>query len=227
MKNITIAIDGHSSCGKSTFAKMLAKEYGYKYIDTGAMYRAVTLYAIENGYINDKKLDVNSLVSNISNINIDFIVDDKGRNDLLLNGEIVESKIRSMEVSSHVSMVSAVSEVRKTLVAFQQNMGKGGSVVMDGRDIGTAVFPKAEVKIFMTASVEIRAKRRFLEYQQKGVEVDFQEICDNISERDRLDEGREISPLVQAEDAHLLDNSNMTPTQQMVWVKDIINKAQK
>lgn len=222
MQQIIIAIDGHSSCGKSTFAKMIAKRYGYKYIDTGAMYRAVTLFALEKGFFKSGTLDKEALVASLSDIHFDFLND--GSNNIILNGINVEERIRSMEVSSLVSRVSEVGAVREALVAQQQSMGEGKGIVMDGRDIGTAVFPNAELKIYMTASVEVRAQRRYDEYIGKGISASYDEISKNISERDRLDENRTISPLRKADDAILLDNSHMTLDQQMKWVEKIIDK---
>lgn len=201
---------------------MIAKRYGYKYIDTGAMYRAVTLYAIDKGFFRSGTLDKEALVASLHDIRFDFLND--GSNNIILNGVNVENRIRSMEVSSLVSRVSEVGEVRSALVAKQQEMGKEKGVVMDGRDIGTAVFPNAELKIFMTASVEVRAKRRYDEYIGNGIPASLADIRKNISERDRLDENRAISPLKKAEDAILLDNSHMTLDQQMQWVEDIIHK---
>ncbi|MEG2121001.1 MAG: (d)CMP kinase [Rikenellaceae bacterium] len=221
MKNIIIAIDGHSSCGKSTFAKLIAKRYCYKYIDTGAMYRAVTLFAIENGFLNSGILDEKALIASLGDIHFDFAND---TNDISLNGKDVEKQIRSMEVSSFVSRVSEVGAVREALVEKQKDMGKGKGIVMGGRDIGTAVFPDAELKIFMTASVGVRAQRRYKEYIGKGVNASLKDIQANISERDALDENRKISPLRKADDAILLDNSDMTIEQQMMWVEDMINK---
>lgn len=223
MKRIIIAIDGHSSCGKSTFAKMIAKRYGYKYIDTGAMYRAVTLFAIDKGFFKSGILDKAALVTALPEIHFDFSND--GNNNLFLNSINVEERIRSMEVSSFVSRVSEVGAVREALVAKQQAMGEGKGIVMDGRDIGTSVFPHAELKIYMTASVEVRAQRRYDEYIGKGISASFDEIKKNISERDRLDENRDISPLRMADDAILLDNSHMTLDQQMKWVEKIIQET--
>lgn len=223
MKRIIIAIDGHSSCGKSTFAKMIAKRYGYKYIDTGAMYRAVTLFAIDKGLFKSGTLDKEALVVSLPEIHFDFSND--GTNHIFLNGVNVEERIRSMEVSSMVSRVSEVGAVREALVAKQQAMGAGKGIVMDGRDIGTSVFPNAELKIYMTASVEVRAQRRYDEYVGKGIPASFDEIKKNISERDRLDENRTISPLRMADDALLLDNSHLTLAQQMEWVEKIIQET--
>ncbi|MEG2282506.1 MAG: (d)CMP kinase, partial [Rikenellaceae bacterium] len=199
----------------------IAKRYCYKYIDTGAMYRAVTLFAIENGFFNSGILDEKALIASLGDIHFDFAND---TNDISLNGKDVEKQIRSMEVSSFVSRVSEVGAVREALVEKQKDMGKGKGIVMDGRDIGTAVFPDAELKIFMTASVGVRAQRRYKEYIGKGVNASLKDIQANISERDALDENRKISPLRKADDAILLDNSDMTIEQQMMWVEDMINK---
>lgn len=214
MRKIIIAVDGHSSCGKSTFAKLIAREYGYKYIDTGAMYRAVTLSAMDNNCFDGEQMNTVALIGLLDKINLDF----SGK-DILLNGVNVENRVRSMEVSNKVSLVSCIGEVRSKLISLQQAMGDEKGIVMDGRDIGTTVFPKAELKIFMTASVSIRAERRRKEYEQKGEIVSIIEIERNIAERDRIDETREVSPLRRADDALLLDNSNMTVDEQMEWVR--------
>mgnify|MGYP003590348167 CR=1 FL=1 len=220
MKKITIAIDGFSSCGKSTMAKDLAKEIGYIYIDTGAMYRAITLYALQNKLFNtDGSVKKDALEAQMEKINISFKLNETtGKPDTYLNGILVETEIRSIEVSSHVSIIAALSFVRKALVAQQQAMGKGKGIVMDGRDIGTTVFPDAELKIFVTASSDIRARRRFEELKAKGMPADFAEIKRNVEERDYIDTHREISPLVKAEDAIELDNSEMTITEQKEWL---------
>ncbi len=219
MKKITIAIDGFSSCGKSTMAKDLAKEIGYIYIDTGAMYRAVTLYCIENGWINDQTINTIELEQHIDDIRISFRIDPAtGRPDTYLNEVNVENKIRSMEVSSKVSPVSALAFVREKMVHQQQAMGQQKGIVMDGRDIGTTVFPDAELKIFVTASAEIRAQRRFDELKAKGQEASFEDILINVEQRDFMDQNREISPLRKAEDALLLDNSHMTIAEQKQWL---------
>ena len=221
MKKITIAIDGFSSCGKSTMAKDLAKKIGYVYIDSGAMYRAVTLYAMEHGCFDDKALDTEKLRSMMGNIHISFKFNpETGRPDTYLNNNKVEDRIRSMEVSERVSIVAALDFVRTEMVAQQQAFGKEKGVVMDGRDIGTTVFPDAELKIFLTASPEIRAQRRFDELKAKGQEASFDEILQNVKDRDYLDQHREVSPLVQAEDAILLDNSHLTIDQQNDWLME-------
>ena len=220
MKKITIAIDGHSSCGKSTMAKNLARQVGYIYVDTGAMYRAVTLYALRhNLFLTDGSVDTDSLEAEMPNIHISFRLNpETSRPDTYLNGECVEQLIRSLEVSNHVSPIAAVGFVRHALVAQQQEMGRDKGVVMDGRDIGTVVFPDAELKIFVTASAEVRAQRRYDELKLKGMPADFDEILKNVQERDYIDSHREESPLRQAPDALLLDNSNMTIAEQNAWL---------
>lgn len=220
MKKIIIAIDGFSSCGKSTMAKDLAKEIGYIYIDSGAMYRAVTLYCLQNGLFDkDNKIDTGKLNEDMDKIKISFKFNPKtGRPDTYLNGINVEDKIRGMEVSSRVSPVSAIPFVREALVRQQQAMGNEKGIVMDGRDIGTTVFPNAELKIFVTASAEIRAQRRFDELKAKGENSDFNEILENVRQRDYIDQNREVSPLRKAEDAITLDNSHMTIEQQKEWL---------
>ncbi len=226
-KKIIIAIDGHSSCGKSTVAKQLAQQLGYIYIDTGAMYRVVTLVALRNGWIVDKVPDVKKVVAGIKDIRISFRWDEKlGKNTTFLNGENVEEEIRRLEVSENVSPISTIAEVRKEMVKQQRENGKNKGIVMDGRDIGTVVFPDAELKIFMTASPEIRAQRRFDELKAKGIEVSFEEILANVERRDKIDSSRAASPLKQANDALILDNSNLTREEQLEWamnkVKEII-----
>ena len=220
MKRITIAIDGHSSCGKSTMAKDLAKEIGYLYVDTGAMYRAVTLYALRNNmFFPDGTINEPLLKEHMENIHISFALNkEKGQPDTFLNGECVEKEIRTLEVSNHVSPIATIAFVREALVRQQQQMGKEKGVVMDGRDIGTVVFPDAELKIFVTASPEIRAQRRFKELQEKGMPADFDDILKNVQERDYIDSHREVSPLRKADDAIELDNSHMTMAQQRQWL---------
>ncbi|MFT0261954.1 (d)CMP kinase [Bacteroides faecis] len=229
MKKITIAIDGFSSCGKSTMAKDLAREVGYIYIDSGAMYRAVTLYSIENGIFDGDVIDTEKLKKAIKDIQISFRPNPKtGRPDTYLNGVNVENKIRTMGVSSKVSPISALDFVREAMVAQQQAMGKEKGIVMDGRDIGTTVFPDAELKIFVTATPEIRAQRRFDELKAKGQEGSFEEILENVKQRDYIDQHREVSPLRKADDALLLDNSNLSIEQQKEWLSEqfgkIVNK---
>ena len=226
MKKITIAIDGHSSCGKSTMAKDLAREVGYVYVDTGAMYRCVTLYALRNGLFTDNGINEDELRRQMDNIHITFRFNaEAGRPDTYLNGELVEREIRTMEVSNHVSPIATLGFVRQAMVAQQQEMGRGGGVVMDGRDIGTVVFPHAELKIFVTASAEVRAQRRYDELKQKGMEADYADILKNVQERDYIDSHREVSPLRQADDALLLDNSEMTIAQQKEWLLEQFRKA--
>lgn len=218
MKRITIAIDGHSSCGKSTMAKDLARELSYVYIDTGAMYRAVTLYAIEHNLIKEE-VDVEGLRAQMDQVCISFQFNEStGRPDTYLNGTRVEDRIRTMEVSSKVSLIASIDFVRSAMVAQQQELGEGGGVVMDGRDIGTTVFPNAELKIFVTASAEVRAKRRYDELTAKGEVCNLQEILENVVERDRIDSTRAVSPLRKADDAIELDNSNMTIPEQKEWL---------
>lgn len=229
MKKITIAIDGFSSCGKSTMAKDLAREVGYIYIDSGAMYRAVTLYSIENGIFDGDVIDTKKLKKAIKDIQISFRPNpETGRPDTYLNGVNVENKIRTMGVSSKVSPISALDFVREAMVAQQQAMGKEKGIVMDGRDIGTTVFPDAELKIFVTATPEIRAQRRFDELKAKGQEGSFEEILENVKQRDYIDQHREVSPLRKADDALLLDNSNLSIEQQKEWLSEqfgkIVNK---
>jgi cytidylate kinase len=220
MKEIVIAIDGFSSNGKSTMAKSLAKEIGYIYIDSGAMYRAITLYCIKQGLFDGEKLDEQGLQEQIKDIRVEFRLNkESGIPDTYLNGENVEAQIRSMEVSSKVSVVSAIPFVRRAMVALQQDMGKKKGIVMDGRDIGTVVFPDAELKIFVTAEAEIRAQRRFDELRSKGDnKTTFEEVLENIKSRDHMDQTRAESPLLKADDAILLDNSHMTIDQQMQWL---------
>jgi len=220
MKKITIAIDGHSSCGKSTMAKELARRLGYIYVDTGAMYRSVTLYALRhNLFRQDGTIMEDELQAQMPQIRISFQLNaETGRPDTYLNGECVEQLIRSLEVSNHVSPIAALPFVRTAMVAQQQQMGQGGGVVMDGRDIGTVVFPNAELKIFVTASAEVRAQRRYDELQQKGMPADYADILKNVQERDYIDSHREVSPLRQADDALLLDNSHMTIPEQNEWL---------
>jgi len=225
MKKITIAIDGHSSCGKSTMAKDLAREVGYVYVDTGAMYRAVTLYALRHDLFNtDGSVKASELEQDMPAIVIDQRLND-GQTTTFLNGENVEREIRTLEVSNHVSPVAALPFVRKALVAQQQRMGQEGGIVMDGRDIGTTVFPKAELKVFVTASAKVRAQRRYDELQAKGMPADFDDILKNVEERDYIDSHRDVSPLRQADDALLLDNSDMTIAEQKQWLLDRFNEA--
>lgn len=222
MKKITIAIDGHSSCGKSTMAKDLAREIGYIYIDSGAMYRCCTLFCMREGLINpDGSILAEELERRMKDIRVSFRLNpETGRPDAYLNDECVEREIRTMEVSSHVSPVAALPFVRAAMTAQQQEMGREGGIVMDGRDIGTAVFPNAELKIFVTASDEIRAQRRYDELVAKGEKPDFNAVLENLRERDRIDSTRAVAPLRQAEDALVLDNSHMTIPEQKQWLLD-------
>lgn len=219
MKKIVIAVDGYSSCGKSTMAKDLAKEIGYIYIDSGAMYRSVTLYCIQNGLFNGDTIDEARLENEINSIDISFRFNEAtGRPDTYLNGVNVEKEIRSMEVADKVSQISALGFVRKVLVAKQQQMSKAKGIVMDGRDIGTVVFPDAELKIFVTASPEIRAERRVKEQKAKGENVSFEAVLENVKKRDHIDTTRKDSPLKKAEDAIELDNSHLTIAEQKEWM---------
>lgn len=220
MKKITIAIDGYSSCGKSTMAKDLAREIGYVYVDTGAMYRSVTLYALRHNLFNaDGSVREDELRQEMGNIHITFKLNpETGRPDTYLNGELVENDIRTLEVSNHVSPIAAIAFVRHALVAQQQQMGKEKGIVMDGRDIGTTVFPDAELKVFVTASAQVRAQRRFDELQAKGMPADFSDILKNVQERDYIDTHRETSPLKKADDALELDNSHLTIAEQKAWL---------
>ena len=224
-KKLIIAIDGYSSCGKSTFAKAIAAEMKYIYIDSGAMYRAVTLFSMRKGLVGNAAINVNGIISNMKDINVNIIYNpNTGEYETHLNSENVEKEIRGIEVSEFVSRISQIQEVRARMVELQRHIGSYKGIVMDGRDIGTVVFPDADVKIFMTALVDIRAKRRFDELIAKGEEVSFEEVKRNIIARDIADENRDISPLRRADDAIILDNSRMTVVQQMSWVKDIIDK---
>ena len=221
MKKIIIAIDGFSSCGKSTMAKSLARNIGYLYFDSGAMYRAVALYCLRNNLIDGDKIDTEKLREQMDNIKITFEADPATKNSVtLLNGVNVEHEIRSLEVSRMVSQVAALDFVRSEMVEQQRNMGKQKGIVMDGRDIGTTVFPDAELKIFVTASAEVRAQRRYDELKARGDNPDYSEILENVQLRDHIDQTREVSPLKKADDALLLDNSNMTREEQEQWLKE-------
>ena len=226
MKKITIAIEGFSSCGKSTMAKDLAKKLGYVYVDTGAMYRAVTLYAMRNRLFNaDGSVKTADLERQMNKINITFKLNKTAeRPDTYLNNELVENDIRTLEVSNHVSQIAAVPFVREAMVAQQQRMGKDKGVVMDGRDIGTTVFPEAELKVFVTASAEVRAQRRYDELKEKGMPADFNDILKNVQERDYIDSHREVSPLRKAPDAIELDNSHMTIAEQSAWLMELVKQ---
>ncbi|WP_417012498.1 (d)CMP kinase [Alistipes sp.] len=217
-ERIIIAVDGFSSCGKSTFAKAIARRLGYIFIDTGAMYRAVTLHALEHGAIRSGMVDEEAVVRLLPDICIDFRFNpERGASDIYVDGDLVEGKIRTIEVSNCVSAVSSIREVREKLVAMQQRMGRQRGVVMDGRDIGTTVFPDAELKIFMTAQPSVRAQRRYDELTARGDAVCYEEILQNVLSRDKADMTRAISPLRKADDAVVLDNSYMTVAEQMEW----------
>lgn len=220
MKKIIVAIDGHSSCGKSTMAKSLAAQVGYIYVDTGAMYRAVTLFAMREGLFDAQgQPDAARLEALVPKIEVSFHLDPTTNLPLVcLNGEVVEEEVRTLEVSSHVSAIAALPFVREALTRQQQRMGEEKGIVMDGRDIGTVVFPQAELKVFVTASAEVRAQRRFLELTAKGQTVAFEDILRNVQERDYIDSHREVAPLRQADDALVLDNSEMTREEQMQWL---------
>lgn len=223
LKRLVIAIDGLSSCGKSTFAKAIAQKLGYLYIDSGAMYRAVTYFCLKNKIITNGGLEKEKLLLLLPEIKIQFIFNPHNKKyETWLNGENIEEMIRGIEVSEHVSAISQIKEVRQKLVSLQQEMGKHGGIVMDGRDIGTVVFPKADIKLFMTATTEVRAKRRYDELIEKNALVSYEEIKANIEKRDFIDQNREESPLRKAVDAVLLDNSDMTPEQQMEWFLNLI-----
>lgn len=225
-KPIIIAIDGFSSCGKSTFAKAIAARLGYVFIDTGAMYRAIALVAIRGGYVSPESVEKEAIVGILPQIKIGFKYNpDRGASDVYVGDELVEDQVRTIEVSQAVSRISTIAEVREKLVSLQQSMGEMGGIVMDGRDIGTVVFPGAEIKLYMTADSKIRAQRRYDELSQKGDDVSFDEIEANIIERDNADMTREISPLRKADDAIVLDNSHMSVSEQMEWFMDLF--AQK
>jgi len=224
-KKLIIAIDGYSSCGKSTFAKLIAKELNYIYIDSGAMYRAVTLFCMRKNYIRNGMLNIQGILSELADIHVDFVFN-PGLNEYetILNSENVEKEIRSMEVTAHVSKISQIPEVRTRMVELQRQIGASKAIVMDGRDIGTVVFTDADIKIFMTASVDIRAKRRYSELNEKGINISLEEVKRTIIARDIADENRDISPLRKADDAIILDNSRMSVDEQMIWIKNIIDK---
>ena len=228
MKKITIAIDGFSSTGKSTLAKQLAKHLGYIFVDSGAMYRAITLFAMQNGYITDVFFDQQSLVNSLKSIKLSFLYNASvGFSEMYLNGINVEKEIRTIEVSGFVSTIAEVSQVRTKLVEQQQEMGINKGIIMDGRDIGTVVFPNAELKIFMNASLEIKAKRRYTELLQKGDKVTLEQVVENVKNRDYIDTHREDSPLVKAVDAVEIDNSNLTREQQFEKVLALVNNILK
>ena len=227
MNKITIAIDGHSSCGKSTMAKDLAREIGYIYIDSGAMYRAVTYYCLQHNLFTEDSVKQEELQASMPNIHITFRLNAEGRPETYLNGECIEKEIRGMAVSSRVSLIATIGFVREAMVALQQEMGTEKGIVMDGRDIGTTVFPDAELKIFVTASAEVRAQRRYDELKAKGEEASYESILENVKERDRIDSGRAISPLRKADDAIELDNSHMTIPEQKEWLMEQYQLAMK
>ena len=219
-----IAIDGHSSCGKSTIAKSIANKYGMRYIDTGAMYRAVTLYCMRNGIIKNHLVDLDNLLKSLHEISLNFEFNSiTKKSETILNGENVEGLIRGIAVSDNVSIIAQIKEVREKLIALQQEIGKSKNVVMDGRDIGTKVFPDAKVKLFITARAEIRAKRRYDELLKKGDDVSFNEILKNLNDRDAHDINRKINPLVQAKDAILIDNSDLSLQDQNILIENLIN----
>lgn len=225
MKPIVIAIDGHSSTGKSTVAKKLAKELEYKFVDTGAMYRAVTLFAMRNNWLQNGEVDEQKLIENLPSVEINFEFNtESGTNDVILNGENIEHSIRAMEVSENVSSVAKIDEVRQKLVQIQKQLGEEKGIVMDGRDIGSVVFPEAELKIYMTASADIRARRRYNELKEKGENITFEEVLKNVKHRDDIDTNRKNSPLIQAEDAIKIDNSNMSQEEQF---EKILNLAKE
>ena len=229
MKRIPISIDGHSSCGKSTMAKQLAKDLGYIYVDTGAMYRAVTLFSMQHGYISDNRsIDEDRLHKALQSIDIAFVFRDEYKRPVVhLNGKCVEEEIRSIEVSRNVSLIAALPFVRTAMVERQREMGKAKGVVMDGRDIGTTVFPDAELKIFVTASAAVRAQRRYDELVERSMPADYDEILANVKERDYIDSHREVSPLRMADDAVLLDNSDMTRDEQQQWLMHKVDEILK
>jgi cytidylate kinase len=227
-KPIIIAIDGHSSCGKSSFAKAIAKELNYIYVDSGAMYRAVTLYAMRQGFIRSGQIDTILLEKLLDTIDIDFRFNRQHNEyETFLNGENIEEDIRGMAVSENVSAISKIKKVRQRLVSIQQRFGMNKGIVMDGRDIGTVVYPNADIKIFMTASIEVRARRRFLELQQKGITGNLNDVKENLAQRDEMDQNREESPLKIADDAIILDNSNLNPDEQMVWFENLLSEKFK
>lgn len=225
-KKINIALDGHSSCGKSTIAKQLAQSLGYTYIDTGAMYRGVTLFSLRNHLWQDGKPQEELIAQRLNEVSLRFEQTTEGQH-LILNGEDVENEIRGMEVSNHVSPIATLAAVRTHLVKQQQEMAAKKGVVMDGRDVGTVVMPNAELKIFVTARPEVRAKRRYQELQAKGDSVTYEEVLHNITERDRIDSSREISPLKKADDAVLLDNSDLTIDEQQAVVVGMVQRVLK
>lgn len=224
-KGLTIAVDGYSSCGKSTFAKEIARKLNYKYIDSGAMYRAITLLCSKKNIIRGEEINIKALELLLADTDIDFrFTDTRNRHETFLNGKNVEDEIRTAGVSDYVSQVSKIRQVREKMVLIQRRYGKEGGIVMDGRDIGTVVFPDADLKIFMTANPEIRAERRYKELKGKGIDSDFEAVKKNIEKRDHIDSSRKISPLKKAADAIVLDNSNMTVPEQMEWFEELLSK---
>ena len=224
-KGLTIAVDGYSSCGKSTFAKEIARKLNYKYIDSGAMYRAITLLCSKKNIIRGEEINIKALELLLADTDIDFrFTDTRNRHETFLNGKNVEDEIRTAGVSDYVSQVSEIGQVREKMVLIQRRYGKEGGIVMDGRDIGTVVFPDADLKIFMTANPEIRAERRYKELKGKGIDSDFEAVKKNIEKRDHIDSNRKISPLKKAADAIVLDNSNMTVPEQMEWFEELLSK---
>jgi cytidylate kinase len=224
-EKLIIAVDGYSSCGKSTFAKAIAKKLGYLYIDTGAMYRAVTLYAMRNKFISNGTVNKDLLIPHLSEVNVHFVKNEiTGRDYMFLNNENVDDEIRKMDVSNNVSLISQIKEVREKMVDLQREMSKSLGVILDGRDIGTVVFPNADIKIFMTADPEERARRRYKELSEKGETVSFNEILANVIKRDEIDTTRTESPLRKADDAIILDNSFLTPEDQMKWFDNLLNE---
>jgi cytidylate kinase len=223
--SLTIAVDGYSSCGKSTFAKEIAGKLKYKYIDSGAMYRAITLLCLKKNIISGEKINITTLELLLADADIEFLfTDTRNRHETFLNGKNVEDEIRTAGVSDYVSQVSKIRQVREKMVLIQRRYGKEGGIVMDGRDIGTVVFPDADLKIFMTANPEIRAERRYKELKGKGIDSDFEAVKKNIEKRDHIDSNRKISPLKKAADAIVLDNSNMTVQQQMKWFEKLLSE---
>ena len=221
-KKLTIAIDGFSSCGKSTLAKDLASHLNYIFIDSGAMYRAVTLFCLRNNWISGDQIQITEIINALQSISIEFKIDDQGNKSIYLNGENCENEIRQGHVANSVSRIAEIKEVREKLVHEQQKMGEKGGIIMDGRDIGTVVFPHADLKLFVTASIEVRVQRRFLELTHKGIHMTLEEVKDNLVERDFIDSNRKESPLTQAKDSVFLDNSNFTRAEQLKWVLDLV-----